>query len=1112
MISVKSNFSQLMAYDERLCRLGMLAEKYFADDPNTCLLKLRQFSEGLAQLTAAHFGLYVSAEETQLDLLRRLQASGILPQEIAQLFHAVRKSGNDANHAIAGDTRTALSALKMSWQMGVWFHRTFKDAAFKSGPFLPPAPPKDESNELRAELKRLADELNEYQSAHKEAAQQLEVTSGALKQARDEQSFWEQIASEAESAKASLEKSLIAQQTQAETYSFDVQKTLVQAANNAAGHMRLDESETRLLIDQQLRDVGWEVDTVNLRYSKGSRPEPGTYRAIAEWPTESGPADYALFSGMECIAVVEAKRRNKDVSSAIDQGKRYARGFIDENGALAKAQWGEFRVPFTFSSNGRPFQQQFKEVSGTWFCDLRRPQNLRKALDGWYSPQGLKELQKQDIAKAEEKLEELNFKFGFPLRKYQRDAIQAVESNIKQGKQHCLVAMATGTGKTKTCIALVYRLLKAQRFRRILFLVDRSALGEQAANAFKETKMESLQVFSDIFGIKEIDEQQPDADTKVHIATIQGLVRRILYSEDNALPVDAYDCIVVDECHRGYLLDREMSDAEVNFRDQSDYISKYRRVLDHFDAVKIGLTATPALHTTSIFGNPVYVYSYREAVLDGYLIDHDPALHIRTQLGEGGIHWGVGEEVPVYNPRTETVDLFNVPDELNFEVSEFNKKVITENFNRVVCEALTDYITPFGPEKTLIFCATDRHADLVVRLLKDAFKLKGMEVDDDAITKITGASDRPLEHIRRYRNETNPVIAVTVDLLTTGIDIPPISNIVFLRRVNSRILYEQMLGRATRRCDDIGKEVFRIFDAVDIYSTLEDVNSMKPVVQNPNIGFAQLMKEIIEHTSSPIAVHARDQLRAKWQRKKRHLTDTQEKAFEVAGMSPHDFDKWLKEQSLQTVAKWLVENAQLGELLDQKRDFPGNPLLISEHEDELVGVDPHYGKPEDYLQKFSAFIKEQGNKLPALITVVQRPRELTRKDLVQLITALEGAGFDERSLTSAWAQKANHEIAARLLGFVRQAALGDVLVSYEQRVDNAVQKLIRDKGFTTVQQDWLKRLAKQVKANIVLDEASINEGPFREQGGFKRINQVFDGQLPVLLADMNEFIWQQQAS
>ena len=136
--------------------------------------------------------------------------------------------------------------------------------------------------------------------------------------------------------------------------------------------------------------------------------------------------------------------------------------------------------------------------------------------------------------------------------------------------------MATGTGKTKTCIALIYRLLKAQRFRRVLFLVDRSALGEQAANAFKDTRMESLQTFADIFCIKELDEQKPDTDTAVHIATVQGMVQRALYPGEDEIPppVNQYDCIVVDECHRGYLLDRELSDTELSFRSYDDYISK----------------------------------------------------------------------------------------------------------------------------------------------------------------------------------------------------------------------------------------------------------------------------------------------------------------------------------------------------------------------------------------------------------------------------------------------------------------------------------------------------------------------------------------------------------
>jgi type I restriction enzyme, R subunit len=236
-------------------------------------------------------------------------------------------------------------------------------------------------------------------------------------------------------------------------------------------------------------------------------------------------------------------------------------------------------------------------------------------------------------------------------RDYQKSAILAVEKGLEAGKQELLVAMATGTGKTRTCIGLCYRLLKTKRFRRVLFLVDRNALGKQTADAFKDLRLENLQTFTDIFDVKELADLKPERETKLQIATIQAMVKRVLGPFDDEAsapdipPVDQYDCIVVDECHRGYLLDRELSDREFLFRDEDDYISKYRRVLDHFDAVKIGLTATPALHTREIFGAPIFSYSYREAVVDGFLVDHEPPIRIVTKLAQDGIHYSAREQV-----------------------------------------------------------------------------------------------------------------------------------------------------------------------------------------------------------------------------------------------------------------------------------------------------------------------------------------------------------------------------------------------------------------------------------------------------------------------------------
>ena len=387
------------------------------------------------------------------------------------------------------------------------------------------------------------------------------------------------------------------------------------------------------------------------------------------------------------------------------------------------------------------------------------------------------------------------------------------------------------------------------------------------------------------------------------------MVQRVLYPSDDAADtrVDQYDCIVVDECHRGYLLDRELSDTELTFRGYEDYISKYRRVLDYFDAVKIGLTATPALHTTQIFGAPVYTYSYREAVIDGFLVDHEPPIQIATELSPAGINGRRAKR-----SRSTTSSAIRSSCSRRRTRSRSTSMISTA---RSSPKASTGWsastsrreLDPASQRKTLIFCVNDAHADLVVDLMKKAFAAQYGSVDDDAVIKITGAADKPLSLIRRYKNERLPNVAVTVDLLTTGIDVPEICNLVFLRRVNSRILFDQMLGRATRLCPDIDgdgdKETFRVFDAVQIFEALQGMTAMQPVVVNPDISFTKLVKELATVTDDDARALVRDQFVAKLQRKKRHLGDEATRDFEVrAGMPPDAFINKLRKMSLAEVA------------------------------------------------------------------------------------------------------------------------------------------------------------------------------------------------------------------
>ena len=223
----------------------------------------------------------------------------------------------------------------------------------------------------------------------------------------------------------------------------------------------------------------------------------------------------------------------------------------------------------------------------------------------------------------------LRDKDGLNLYPFQVRAIQAAERAVMNGQRNILLAMATGTGKTRTALGLIYRFLKSGRFRRVLFLVDRNPLGEQAYDAFREVKLENLKTLTEIYTVRGVKDKPTetarefidDNTVRLQIATVQSMVKRILYPEDGApVPgVTDYDLVIADEAHRGYILDREMGETETLYRDQRDFQSKYRAVISYFDAVRIGLTATPALHTVEIFGPPVFRYTYTEAVVDGYL-------------------------------------------------------------------------------------------------------------------------------------------------------------------------------------------------------------------------------------------------------------------------------------------------------------------------------------------------------------------------------------------------------------------------------------------------------------------------------------------------------------
>jgi type I restriction enzyme R subunit len=243
------------------------------------------------------------------------------------------------------------------------------------------------------------------------------------------------------------------------------------------------------------------------------------------------------------------------------------------------------------------------------------------------------------------------------------------------------------------------------------------------------------------------------------------------------IPIHAFDVIVADECHRGYT---------------AQEVSTWRSTLDHFDAIKIGLTATPASHTTAYFTNKVFDYGYERAVRDGYLVDYD-VVTLKSDVRMHGLFLHEGENVEVVDPETGLSQMDQLEDERQFDTTELEAKVTAPESNRKIIEEIRRYALDHEQRhgrfpKTLIFAVNDlphtSHADQLVDIARDLFA-RG----DSFVQKITGRVDRPLQRIREFRNRPLPGVVVTVDLLTTGVDIPDLEFIVFLRPVKSRILF-----------------------------------------------------------------------------------------------------------------------------------------------------------------------------------------------------------------------------------------------------------------------------------------------------------------------------------
>jgi type I restriction enzyme R subunit len=612
----------------------------------------------------------------------------------------------------------------------------------------------------------------------------------------------------------------------------------------------------------------------------------------------------------------------------------------------------------------------------------------------------------------------------------------------------------------------------------------------------------------------------------VYVATIQRMAINVLGRqaifgvgdeavEDDAdrldIPIHAFDVIVADECHRGYT---------------SQEISTWRSTLDHFDAIKVGLTATPASHTTAFFTNKVFEYSYEQAVRDGHLVDYD-VVTVRSDVRMHGLFLKEGENVEVVDPETGLSKMDQLEDERQFDTAELEVKVTAPESNRKIVEEVKkhadDHERRYGRlPKILFFAVNDlphtSHAGQIVDVAREIFG-KG----DAFVAKITGAKDvdRPLQRIREFRNRPNPGVAVTVDLLTTGVDIPDLEFIVFMRPVKSRILFEQMLGRGTRKGERFpDKDHFTVFDCFD-GTLLQYFKNSTGITKEDPLKPTRTIEELVEDIW---ANRDRDYnigcLVKRLQRIDKSMSGEARQMF--AGFVPNgDLAKYARSLPQTLRANFVDEMKLLKSVAFQEllvnyprpqrtfvRAYEQTDNVTSEHMfRDIAGTEY---KPSDYLRVFNDFVRKNEGHIEAVKILLSRPRSWKPAALKELSEKL---GRSRYRFTRENLQKAHEaQYSKRLvdiISMVRHAADEQApLLTAVERVERAFVKVIGGKSFTADQQKWLDRIRQHLLENLSIDRDDFEDIPvFSDFGGWGVARKAFgEEKLDDLLHQLNEAI------
>ncbi len=865
--STSPNFGALAAIEPLLAVYGAGAESSIYSDPNGALVKCRQFGEVLAEQLIVRTRTTCDSDR-QVDRIIALERSGVLTLDTAQVFHSIRKRGNEATHSHLFDVRGALRALEDCWRLGNLLRLAISgDRAPRS--FVAPAPQAAPTasaevdhaavaeieavlEKSRADLSDTLTVLDATRSARQAEAEARAAAEAELVRIREREAEMTSSLRQLEAQIAELMQAGAVASVAGPIVTAGDAKAFTQAFRRRPPR---NEVQSRRIIDKQLSDAGWAVQDY-----ADMNPMAGVGVAVREFPVATGFADYILYVDGRIVGVIEAKREGTLLIGVEQQTRKYAEGLRQEH-QLAAWRRGE-PLPFRYEATG----------AETRFTNQLDPKPRSREVFAFAKPETIRTWMSEADAEPaaptfRARLQTLPQLDVEGLRPNQIQAIEGIETSLKDNRPRGLVQMATGAGKTFTAVTSSYRLIKHANAARVLFLVDRNNLGEQAHDEFdRYVPRDDGRRFGEIYNVQRLAGSTVLGSTNVLISTIQRLYKLlqgqdipdadddsddedettspvdVIYNAD--IPPETFDLIVVDECHRSIY-------------------GRWRAVLDYFDAPIIGLTATPTKQTLGFFDqNLISEYTYEESVIDGVNVPFD-VYRMRTQITEQGSIIEAKTVVPVRDRKTRAQRYEELDEDYAYTGDALGRTVISEDQIRTVLTTFRDKLfSEIFPgrsavPKTLIFAKTDAHADEIVEQVREIFN-EGA----DFATKITYNARNPKERLADFRNSPSLRIAVTVDMIATGTDVRAIECVFFMRSVRSAVYFEQMKGRGARiiNADDYAavtpdahrgftKDRFVIVDAVGVTdSKLVDAT---PMEREPSVSLEKLLSKAGQMTLTP---------------------------------------------------------------------------------------------------------------------------------------------------------------------------------------------------------------------------------------------------------------------